>query len=110
MSCLYVIGELFNSPQFIAMAKDEMFQSALAHRRTPKCDKGYVLLKDDKGQFTRCRAKADNEHCFCICNGLCSSAGLAGSEEEPLYTVGTNAWRVDRIVTVCELMAELAGG
>jgi len=94
---------------FRVLRESPMYQSALAHRRTPKCDKGYVLLKDDKGQFTRCRAKADNEHCFCICNGLCSSAGLKGSTEEPLYTVGTNAWRVDRIMSVRELVAELAG-
>ena len=95
---------------FRVLRTSPMYQSALADRRTPKCDKGYVLLKDEKGSFTRCRAKVAGDGCFCICNGLCSSAGLAGSEEEPLYTVGTNAWRVDRIVTVRELMAELADG
>jgi nitronate monooxygenase len=95
---------------FRVLRTSPMYQSALAHRRTPKCDKGYVLLKDDKGLFTRCRAREGNEQCFCICNGLCSSAGLEGSVEEPLYTVGTNAWRVDRILPVRELMAELAAG
>jgi nitronate monooxygenase len=93
---------------FRVLRTSPMYQSALADRRAPKCDKGYVLLKDEKGSFTRCRAKVAGEGCFCICNGLCSSAGLAGSEEEPLYTVGTNAWRVDRILPVRELMAELA--
>jgi hypothetical protein len=33
VSCLYVFGELFNSPQFIAMAKDELFQTFLAFIR-----------------------------------------------------------------------------
>jgi nitronate monooxygenase len=86
-----------------------MYQSALLRRREPKCDKGYVLLKDDKGKFTRCPAKEGNEHFFCICNGLLSSAGYNGDVEEPLYTVGTTAWRVDRILPVRALMAELAG-
>ena len=93
---------------FRVLRESPMYRSALARRRPPKCDKGYVLLKDDKGRFTRCPGREDNEHVFCICNGLCSSAGL-GSDEEPLYTVGTNAWRVDRILPVRELMAELVG-
>ncbi len=86
-----------------------MYQSALARRREPRCDKGYVLLKDEAGRFTRCPAKHDNEHSFCICNGLLRSAGYDNDGEEPLYTSGTNAWRVDRILPVRELMIELAG-
>ena len=46
---------------------------------------------------------------FCICNGLLSSAGYNRDKEEPLFTVGTNASRVDRIITVKTLMDELAG-
>jgi len=94
---------------FRVIRQSAMYQSALAHRRPPKCDKGYVLLKDAAGKFTRCPAKESNEHYFCICNGLLSSAGYNGDREEPLYTVGTNASRVDRIVPVAELMGELAG-
>jgi nitronate monooxygenase len=86
-----------------------MYVSALARRREPKCDKGYVLLRDEKGNFTKCPAKEDNEHYFCICNGLLSSAGYNPDQEEPIYTVGATAWRVDRVLSVKELMAELSG-
>jgi nitronate monooxygenase len=86
-----------------------MYQSSLKRLREPKCDKGYVLLKDAEGHFTRCPAKLSNEEYFCICNGLLSSAGYNPDKEEPLYTVGTNADRVDRIVTVRTLMNELTG-
>jgi nitronate monooxygenase len=68
-----------------------------------------VLLKDEKGNFTRCQAKESNEHHFCICNGLLSSGGYNSDVEEPIYTVGATASRVDRILTVKALMAELAG-
>ena len=94
---------------FRVIRESAMYQSALVRRRTPKCDKGYVLLKDVTGKFVRCAAKASNEHHFCICNGLLSSAGYNSEAEEPLYTVGTTASRVDRVVPVRELMAELAG-
>jgi nitronate monooxygenase len=86
-----------------------MYQSALAQRRAPKCDKGYVLLKDAEGRFTRCPAKEDNERFFCICNGLLSATGYNSDREEPLYTAGTSAARVDRILSVGDLLAELAG-
>jgi len=95
---------------FRVLTKSPMYVSALARRRPPKCDKGYVLLKDEKGKFTRCLAKESNEHHFCICNGLLSSAGYNPDQEEPIYTVGATAWRVDRILPVKTLMAELAGG
>jgi nitronate monooxygenase len=94
---------------FRVLKKSPMYLSALAKRRPPKCDKGYVLLKDEKGNYTRCPAKESNEHHFCICNGLLSSAGYNPDREEPIYTVGATAWRVDRILPVRELMAELAG-
>jgi len=77
--------------------------------RKPKCDKGYVLTKDSEGKFTRCPAKESSEDYFCICNGLLSSAGYNPNEEMPLYTVGVNASRVDKILSVKALMDELAG-
>jgi nitronate monooxygenase len=86
-----------------------MYQSCLVGARTPKCDKGYVLLKDDAGNYSICAARKNNRDYFCICNGLLSSAGYNSDVEEPLYTVGTNAARVDRIVSVKELMDELKG-
>jgi len=95
---------------FRVLRESPMYQSALARRRAPKCDKGYVLLKDAQGRFTRCPAKEDNEHYFCICDGLCSAAGYGADTEEPLYTTGATAARVDRMLPVRDLMAELGGG
>jgi nitronate monooxygenase len=94
---------------FRVLRESPMYRSALARRRRPQCDKGYVLLKDDEGRFTRCPARHDNEHSFCICNGLLSSGGIGSEGEEPLYTAGSNAWRIDRILPVGRLMEELAG-
>lgn len=76
--------------------------------RAPKCDKGYVLLKDSEGKYSICAAKESNEKYFCICNGLLSSAGYNSDVEKPLYTVGTNACRIDKIVSVKTLMDELS--
>jgi len=94
---------------FRVIKQSPMFVSAQQRLRPPKCDKGYVLLKDAEGKFNRCPAKESNENCFCICNGLLSSAGYNRDEEEPLYTVGTNAYRIDKIVPVKALMEELTG-
>lgn len=94
---------------FRVIKQSPMYVSSQQRLRKPKCDKGYVLLKDSEGKFTRCPAKESNEAHFCICNGLLSSAGYNNDKEEPLYTVGTNASRIDRIITVKSLMDELAG-
>lgn len=94
---------------FRVIRQSPMYQSSLKRLRTPKCDKGYVLLKDSEGKFTRCPAKESNENHFCICNGLLSSAGYNSEKEESLYTVGTNASRIDKIVSVKTVMDELAG-
>lgn len=92
---------------FRVIRQSPMYVSALQRKRPPKCDKGYVLLKDKEGKFSICPAKEDNENYFCICNGLLSSAGYNPNIEEPLYTVGSNASRVDKIVSVKTLMDEL---
>jgi nitronate monooxygenase len=94
---------------FRIIKQSPMYESAVARTRKPKCDKGYVLLKDADGKYTKCPAKSSNEHHFCICNGLLSSAGYNPDREEPLYTVGTNAHRVKEIVPVRTLMQELTG-
>jgi nitronate monooxygenase len=94
---------------FRVIKQSPMYVSSLSAIRKPKCDKGYVLLKDAEGKFTVCPAKVDNKDYFCICNGLLSSAGYNRKEEEPLYTVGTNAARIDRLVSVKSLMDELTG-
>lgn len=94
---------------FRVIKQSPMFISALRGSREPKCDKGYVLLKDKEGVFSRCAAKINNEDSFCICNGLLSSAGYNSDVEEPLYTVGSTAWRLKTVVSVKTLMEELTG-
>ena len=94
---------------FRVLRESPMYRDALLQARPPRCSKGYVLFKDADGRFTQCAAKDDNEHFFCICEGLFSAAGYDPDREKPLYTAGTTAARVDRILTTSELMAELAG-
>lgn len=94
---------------FRVIKQSPMYVSSLQRLRTPKCDKGYVLLKDSEGKFTVCPAKQDNENFFCICNGLLSSGGYNPEKEEALYTVGSNASRIDKIISVKTLMNELTG-
>lgn len=94
---------------FRVIKQSPMFVSALQRTRKSKCDKGYVLTKDAEGKFSRCLAKDRSDNYFCICNGLLSSAGYNPDEEEPLYTVGSNAYRIDKIISVQTLMDELTG-
>jgi nitronate monooxygenase len=94
---------------FRVIKQSPAYVSAMKRLRPPKCDKGYVLLKDEEGKFTRCLAKMSNEHHFCICNGLLSSAGYNRDKEEPLFTVGTTACKVEKILPVKALMDELTG-
>ena len=93
---------------FMVLKNSPMFVTALNGKRPPRCDKGYILSKDADGLYTKCSAKHDNEASFCICNGLLSSAGYSQTEE-PIYTVGVNGFRIDRLTTVKELMDELTG-
>ena len=97
---------------FRVIKQSPMYVSSLQQRRQPKCDKGYVLMKDAEGKFTICPAKENNKDYFCICNGLLSSGGYNPDQEEALYTVGSNASRIDKIISVKSLMDELtnAGG
>jgi nitronate monooxygenase len=94
---------------FMVIKESPMFHDILTGKRKPRCDKGYVLTKDKEGHFTQCRAKIDDGCNFCICNGLLSSAGYNSEAEEPLYTVGVNGYRIDKLTTVKELMNELTG-
>lgn len=94
---------------FRVIKQSPMYVSALQKLRKPKCDKGYVLMKDKEGNFSVCSAKESNEHHFCICNGMLSAAGYNPDKEEPIYSVGSNAYRVDRLLSVKNLMAELSG-
>ncbi len=94
---------------FRVIKQSPMYVSSLKRLRQPKCDKGYVLMKDSEGKYTICPAKQDNQNYFCICNGLLSSSGYNADREEGLYTVGTNAARINKIISVRDLMQELTG-
>ncbi len=94
---------------FMVIKESAMFQDTLELKRKPRCDKGYVLIKDKEGVYSRCLAQQNDGASFCICNGLLSSAGYNPDTEQPLYTVGTNGYRIDKLTTVKELMRELTG-
>jgi nitronate monooxygenase len=94
---------------FVVIKQSPMFQSAVGQKRKPSCDKRYILVKDREGNYTGCAAQRDDGDSFCICNGLLSSAGYNPEAEEPLYTVGANGYRVDKVMTVKDLMDELKG-
>jgi nitronate monooxygenase len=98
--------ELANKPGspcgmlFRVLKQSPFYQEALTFSRAPKCDKGYLLNKGN------CPAKLENDKSFCICNGLLSSINLADNEKN-LYTVGQTAHRINKILSVNELMKEL---
>ncbi|NLI80147.1 MAG: nitronate monooxygenase [Deltaproteobacteria bacterium] len=94
---------------FRVIKHSPMFVTALQRGREPQCRLGYLLHKDAEGHYTICPARNSNENHFCICSGLLQSCGVDVDGGEELYTVGTNAYRVDRILPVKEVMAELAG-
>jgi nitronate monooxygenase len=94
---------------FMVIKQSGMYQSALSRKRKPLCNKGYMLRPDRDGVFNQCDSRLESGNSFCICNGLLSSAGYNPDLEEPLYTVGANGYRIDRLTTVQELMAELTG-
>jgi nitronate monooxygenase len=86
---------------FRVLKQSPFYVEALKRERAPKCDKGYLLNKGN------CPSKYENEKTFCICNGLLSAINLNPTEKE-LYTVGQSAYRIDKILTVSELMQELS--
>ena len=87
---------------FRVLKKSPFYQEAVARTRAPNCSKGYLLNKG------HCPSKFENDKTFCICNGLLSSIGLE-DEEKNLYTIGANGSKVDKVVSVAELMRELRG-
>ena len=83
------------------------YLQALAHERPLLCDKHYLLHRGEGGRMT-CLALEGYE-AFCICNALLSAVNCNDTADLPIFTVGTNASRVDRILSVDELMDELTG-
>jgi nitronate monooxygenase len=94
---------------FRVLKDSPMYRATLSGERAPRCDKGYVLRRDANGSYLRCPTMDDVRAFFCICNGLLSSGGYNPDDEQPLYTVGATASRVDRIMSVGDLMGELTG-
>lgn len=92
---------------FRILKNSPMYISTLSRVRTPKCNMGYVLSKDSDGRLTKCLAKDSDNDAFCICNGLLSSGGYNSNDEEPLYTVGVVAKKIDKILSVSEIFKEL---
>ena len=87
---------------FRVLKQSPFYVEALSKERAPNCSKGYLLNKGN------CPSKYENEKTFCICNGLLSSINLNPTEKE-LYTVGSNAHKIDKILSVKELMDDLQG-
>jgi nitronate monooxygenase len=83
------------------------YQQALAHGRPLLCDKQYLLHHDKEGHLT-CLALTSHD-AFCICNVLLKAGNCNDTGDLPMFTVGTNAARVDRILSVDELVDELTG-
>lgn len=89
---------------FRVLSQAPMYRQTVEGTRKPRCDKGYLT------HGGRCLASESPDRYFCICNGLLSSGGYNPEEEPGLFTVGANASRVDRILSVADLMEELRSG
>jgi nitronate monooxygenase len=92
---------------FRILVSSPMYQQ----ERIPRCSLGYVLQKDDKGFYSKCPAhprQEDPKKFLCICEALLASAGYF-AKGLAVYTVGSNAYRIDRLMHVAELMSELRG-
>jgi nitronate monooxygenase len=96
--CAFPLRILKQSPRY---------QSFLRGPVNPVCDKKYLLQKDKDGNSTICFAKTEPEKYFCLCAGLLGAAGY--SNEEEVFTVGSNAHKIKKIVSVKELIDELKG-
>jgi nitronate monooxygenase len=108
---ILVVGSSPCGFPFRILKESPAYQELLQGTRRSKCRMGYVLEKDGDGQYTICKAHPNNPErnkYFCICDALRAAVGLV-SDEPPMYTVGSNAYRVNKIISVAELMKELIG-
>lgn len=83
---------------------------AVTANRPAKCTKGYLLRPGVDGKLY-CPAMPKNPNSsayLCPCPELLASCDCEPTEPE-LYTVGSNAYRVNEILSVAELMKELRG-
>jgi nitronate monooxygenase len=102
---IIIIDPIFNPPgSSCGLPMRALRQSpCLNIPRKPRCNKGYVCIKG------KCPAQKNCEEYVCLCNVLISAAGWGEKGENPLWTVGSNAFRVNSIISVHELMEELKG-
>jgi nitronate monooxygenase len=85
-------------------ARSAGFKKALCRDRKLECRFGYMV------HGGKCRALTESRDAFCICNALLAAVGVNPDLSEPaMFTVGANAWRIDRLLTVQELINELTG-
>jgi nitronate monooxygenase len=56
-------------------------------------------------QAGACKANTDPAHFACLCSSLLAAASVL--EDTGLYSTGSNGWRVDRTMTVREVLQEL---
>ncbi len=73
--------------------------------RPPHCSRGFVLRKD--GSCPAQKIPSEDGCFFCICNGLLAAIGLESDGVEPIYTLGAEGWRINKIRSVKKLMYEL---
>jgi nitronate monooxygenase len=76
------------------------YQQAIKGERSPRCDVGYLLNQG------KCAAKKSTSS-FCICNGLLAAVGAQSKDNLGLYSTGSEGWRINKVVSVKELMDEL---
>ncbi len=82
------------------------YQQTIDRTRPLLCDKFYLLHKGKDGRMT-CPAK-DGYDALCLCNGLLGAVDNVVAP--PIWTVGINAARIDRILYVDELIDEFIWG
>lgn len=80
-------------------------------KRKPHCrpDLGFVLRKDEAGEYTVCPAKASCDY-FDVCEGLDCAHKYGADPSKAVYTIGKRGYLLDRRLSVDELMKELILG
>jgi len=86
-----------------------MYVSCLSALRKPNATRDYVPSKGFGRKIQRMPGKVDNKDYFCICTDCSVPLVTTPKKRNPSITVGTNASRIDRLMSVKSLMDELTG-
>jgi len=85
------------------------YRQAKEGLRQPHCSRGFVLRKD--GFCPAQNEPGKKGSFFCICNGLLAAINPElnpmSDGVEPIYTLGAEGWRIDKLMSAKELMREL---